>query len=164
MFDKEKAFTALWFAYPTKLCNNKRGGKQPARRAFDKCCTSEDEFKRIIDNMKAQARNDLNDPEAYRWPYVSTYLNQRRYDDVIETVEKQAYVLNVCDHKDCDRETHGPKFKYCIHHLPTDNNDPVLVKLREHYVKMGLVRQKDESKQSHLARCKAIYKEGLRRI
>ena len=161
---KDELFAKLWFTYPTQLCKGKRGGKQPARKAFDKVCTSEEEFNRIMLNMKAQIRNDLNDPDAYRWPFLSSYLNQRRFDDVIEINEKPVYVSEQCAERGCNNEVHGPKFNHCIHHLPTDKNDPILIKLREHYVKMGLVRQKDESKQSHLARCKAIYKQNVGKV
>lgn len=114
----EEMFDALWFGYPTDLCRNKRGGKKPALTAFKKINPDSKEFYRMMENMKAQVRADRKSPDAYRWPFVSTYLNQARYDDVIasesERVQKQD--LKTCSVDDCNNDVHGQMFSKCAFH------------------------------------------------
>lgn len=154
---EQEMFDKLWFSYPTDLCKNKRGGKQPAFNAFKKLKVDEKEFNRIMLNLQAQIRNDRNDPDAYRWPFVSSYLNQKRFDDTVDIVEKPVYVGSTCEYQSCTNEVHGPKFKHCVYHLPTDQNDPVLSKLRQKYVDMGLKQRPDETNDAHVARMRVVY-------
>ena len=118
-------FAAFWFAYPTDLSRNKRGGKQPALKAFKKIDPDEKEFYRMMENMKAQVRHDRKDKDAYRWPFVSSYLNQARYDDVIESeaVRMDREELSTCCIENCNQDVHGKKFKYCAEHVPNAHSD-----------------------------------------
>jgi|GEM_PF-3989891 len=157
---EEEQFNKLWFQYPTDLCKNKRGGKQPAFQAFKKLKLDEDQYNTLLLNMAAQVRNDRKDPDAYRWPFVSTYLNQRRFDDVVNIVEKPTYTANKCSVNGCNQDVHGSRFIHCIDHLP-ETNRILLNKMRQKYVDLGLVRDKDETKQQHLDRCRKVYVDSL---
>lgn len=121
----EERFNAMWFGYPTDLCKGKRGGKANALKAFKKVNPDEKEFYRMMENMKAQIRADRKDKDAYRWPFVSTYINQARYDDVIES--EQARVtekLKECSVEGCKDDVHGQMFDKCAFH--TNSTDKAL--------------------------------------
>jgi len=151
----EDMFSKLWFAYPTDLCKNKRGGKQPAFQAFKKLKLDEDEFDRIMRNMAAQIRMDRQDKDAYRWPFVSTYLNQRRFDDVIEsvqTVEKQE--SRICTVDSCNNPVHGNSYSVCSFHVP-NNHD---ARLREAWLRTGI----NKSDPDYLDQCRAYVKERFK--
>jgi len=158
---EDEMFNKIWFAYPSDLCKNKRGGKQPALQAFKKLKLNQKDFDTLMLNMAAQVKNDRNDKDAYRWPFVSTYLNQRRFDDTVTIVEKPVYQSKECCQEGCKDPVHGQSFKHCGLHLPRDNSDPILIKLRQKYKDLGLIQTKDETKQEHLARCKKVYKDSL---
>lgn len=130
----EEMFESLWVSYPSDLCRKKRGGKQPALSAFKKINPSEQEFNRIMQNMKAQIREDRKDKDAYRWPFVSSYLNQGRYDDYIEIKEKQIKTdIKKCSIDSCNDEVHGSGFTKCAFHLGSNDE-----RLRQSYVRTGL--------------------------
>jgi len=154
---EEEMLNTIWFNYPSDLCKNKRGGKPPALQAIKKRKFTEQTFNKFILDLKAHIRNDRKDPEAYRWPFVSTYINQHREQDVIETVDKPVQVLSQCSQPGCKNEVHGPRFKHCVYHLPQDQNDPVLIKLRQKYIDMGLKQRPDESNIDHVHRMRAVY-------
>ena len=148
----EDMFTKLWFKYPTDLCRNKRGGKTPALQAFKKLNPDQDEFDRIMRNMDAQIRMDRKDKDAYRWPFVSTYLNQRRYDDVIEsvqTVEKRPETK--CSVDNCNSPIHGSSFSVCSFHIPSIHD----LKLREGWKETGLCRKSPTLAQDCREYCKS---------
>ena len=121
----EEKFAAIWFGYPTDLCGGKRGGKANALKAFKKINPDHSEFYRMMENMKAQIRHDRKDKDAYRWPFVSSYLNQARYDDVIESeAERMDRVeLRTCSIENCNNDVHGMKFKYSADHIPNAHSD-----------------------------------------
>ena len=121
----DEMFTALWLAYPTDLCLKKRGGRQNALKAFKKINPDQAEFYRMMENMKAQVRADRKNPDAYRWPFVSSYLNQARYDDAIESESERIQIetLNECCIKDCTNDVHGKSYKYCAEHVPNAHSD-----------------------------------------
>lgn len=129
MSDKliEEMFEKLWTQYPADLCKGKRGGRQPAFKAFKKINPDETEFKRIMVNMKAMIRADRGDKDSYRWPFVSSYLNQARYDDFIlpACTTSSPEQLEVCSVDSCNKKVHGQSFKFCSFHIPNNFSDKI---------------------------------------
>ena len=144
-------FETLWTSYPSDLCRKKRGSKLLAKKAFDKINPSDDEFKRIMMNMRAQIKSDRMDKDAYRWPFVSSYLNQARYDDYIEpTREIKSEELKRCNHDSCMGLVIGSAFTMCSRHVPCQHDD----RLKEAWKKTGLNRQSATLAQDCRAYCK----------
>jgi hypothetical protein len=120
-------FNTFWTSYPADLCKGKRGGKVPGLKAFKKVATSEDEFNRILANMKAQIKADRHEKDPYRWPFVSSYLNQCRFDDYImpSTGDIEREELKKCSVESCNNYVHGPSFKFCSFHIPSAHDDNI---------------------------------------
>jgi len=122
----EDKFEKLWTQYPRDLCKGKRGGRQPAFKAFKKINPDDTEFERIMANMKAMIRADKSDPDAYRWPFVSSYLNQARYDDFIApATERTARNLKTCCVEGCRQDVHGSSFQHCSTHIPNAHGEEI---------------------------------------
>ena len=148
----EDMLEQIWFAYPNDLCKGKKGGKKPALQALKKANLSEDEFKKVLLNIKAQSDADRKDPESYRWPFISTYINQARWDDWTPQEERKTSV-KLCH---CGQETMGSRFTTCIDHHKEEET-PVLLELRQRYVDLGL---KDKTPDE----CRQLYKKILERL
>lgn len=135
----EEMFNSLWFAYPTDLSKNKRGGRPNALKAFKKINPDQKEFYRMMENMKAQVRHDRKDKDAYRWPFVSTYLNQARYDDLIESEADriERVDLKTCCIENCNNDVHGQSFQYCAEHVPNAHSDLLSKAFKETGLKYG---------------------------
>ena len=118
--DIDEMFNKFWWAYPKDLSKGKKGGKVPALKAFKKINPDETEFNRIMGNMEAQIKADRGDSDSYRWPFVSSYLNQYRFDDEIMAVSTKIETadLNECGVTGCNKEVHGYSFEYCSFHIP----------------------------------------------
>ena len=145
-------FETLWTSYPSDLCKKKRGSKLLAKKAFDKINPDEQEFKRIMMSMRAQIKADRMDKDSYRWPFVSSYLNQARYDDYIEpTKEIKSEELKRCDHDGCLDRVIGSSFSVCSRHIPCQWDD----KLREAWKKTKLNRQSPTLAEDCRSYCKS---------
>ena len=116
-------FEAFWSTYPGDLTRNKhgkrdnKGGKTYAQECMLKVPNIEkpEEQKKNIGNLKAQIRYDRQDPDATRWPMVSSYINKRRmYDEIESTAELKLSLDKKYCH--CGEETIGEKFKTCAKH------------------------------------------------
>lgn len=134
----DEMFKKLWFEYPNDLCNKRKGSKQTALKAMEKLKLDEAGFNKIMDNMRAQIRYDRKDPDAYRWPFLSTYLNQGRYDCDIPSMDtiKERQIGAKCLVEGCNDEVHGPAFSTCGFHI--NNKDE---RLRQAYIRTGLDRK-----------------------
>ncbi len=128
-------FERLWTSYPSDLCKGKRGGRQPAYKAFRKINPDEKEFGRIMANMKAMIKADRGDKDSYRWPFVSSYLNQARYDDFIMPREESSAVdLKVCSVDSCNQKVHGASFKFCSFHIPSAHSEA----MKQAWIRTGI--------------------------
>ena len=151
----EDMFERFWVSYPSDLCKKKRGGKQPALKAFQKINPSEEEFNRMMANMKAQIRADRQDKDAYRWPFVSSYLNQGRYDDMIDPVEtKYVQEIKTCSMDKCSNPVHGPGFLVCSTHVPNKHSEL----LKSAWVRTGISTKDPDYREQ----CRAYCKERFR--
>ena len=154
----DEMFNAFWFAYPTDLSRNKRGGKQNALKAFKKINPDQAEFYRMMENMKAQIRHDRKDADADRWPFVSSYLNQARYDDVIESEvdRKERVDLKTCCIEDCRNDVHGSKYQYCADHIPNAHSDLLTAAWKQTGIKYG--------SNDFINECRVACKSGMKAI
>ena len=154
----DQMFASLWFGYPTDLCRNKRGGKTNAARAFKKINPDQAEFYRMMENMKAQIRHDRKDPDADRWPFVSSYLNQKRFDDIIEseTERMDRVELRTCINTDCEQPVHGSKYKYCADHIPNAHSDLLATAWKQTGLKYG--------SDNFVNDCRLMCRQGLNKM
>ena len=112
--------TVFWPTYPGDLTRNRNGKRDnKGSKTYGMECilkvpniSSREEQKKIIGNLKAQIRYDRQDPDATRWPMVSSYVNRRRmYDEIESTAElKLSLERKLCK---CGQETVGPKYSEC---------------------------------------------------
>lgn len=153
-FNIEEAFDKIWWAYPNDLCKGKKGGKQPALQAFKKVCKSEKDFEHILLNINIQKISDKKNPDAYRWPFVSSYLNQRRFDDLIDPgQEKQIRIEKAC--VICGNPTHGHNYDKCSHCVHQFHGDKWQEQRKAALITMNLYTVGSKVSQSELAkRCR----------
>ena len=151
----------FWAEYPAELCggSRKKGSRGEALKAMIKINPDEKERKRILMNLQAQVKHDMDakrrGEDVYRWPYATTYINQWRFDDTIDSVadQKPEVSLGICKHGDCGDECHGPEFEYCAKHIPEPS---WLIKARKDSIaKVGLVWDREnETFHQFAMRCK----------
>ena len=122
-------FTKLWPKYPDKLCGGtrKKGPRGEALKSWLKIGADEAEMERIYRNLDAQVRFDEKATDPARWPYMTTYLNQRRYDDLIDarTYDDDVEHLGLtkeCRVEGCKRNTLGPRFTLCDEHYALEHD------------------------------------------
>lgn len=119
----------FWVNYPTDLCSigntvsaRWKGHKGECLKALLKLAPDEAERKRILANLKAQVKHDRDalkrGEKVYRWAYASTYVNNWRFDDEIDSVAdlKPVVDVGICAYQDCGEPCHGEKFKFCTDH------------------------------------------------
>jgi len=150
----------FWVNYPADLCGGtrKKGPRGEALKSMIKINPDADERDRILASLKAQVsfdRKDSKNGDACRWPYATTYINQMRWEDTIDSVAdiKQTVELGICQHGDCGEKVHGETFVHCAAHVP----EPAwLIKARkEGLAKMGLTWVREEESFHEFAmRCK----------
>lgn len=154
----------FWPLYPADLCGDarKKGSRGQLIKYVERDKPDEKERERIIGNLRAQIAYDREKKrvgeDVYRWPYATTYWNNRRYDDEIGSHYElqQAAASRKCR---CGNETMGPGISYCVScHPDTRGMTPLL---REQYKKMGLIRKPGESEADWALR---VRREGLRAI
>ena len=85
-------FNTFWQTYPSDLCNRK-GSRKVAEEKWDKIDSETQE--QILVNMRELMRTDrkckkLNE-FVPKWPMVSTWLNQARWEDIHE-IRQSAYM------------------------------------------------------------------------
>lgn len=81
--DKDILFNIFWSKYPNKT------GKKPAREKFNRL--TDQEKQTIINTVDAFAA--YKPFETYTHPHATTYLNQRRWEDVLPAPQKQEPVV-----------------------------------------------------------------------
>ncbi len=154
----------FWPTYPDDLCGGARnkGSRGLALKKAIQLAPDEQERNRILSALQAQIRHDRiarsNGYELSRWPYCVTYLNQRRYDDEIEsTVEvmtKGGVHVQICAKDGCDNETQGAGVPFC-NRCNEPLADPVMYQMRIDMLKeLGLRKTKSESFHEFAVRCK----------
>ena len=79
-------FEKIWDIYPKDLCHNRKGSRPEALKALNKY--SDELQKRIYLDIIALRDYDRKQHKPDRWPYISTFLNQRRFERTIDTVEE----------------------------------------------------------------------------
>ena len=135
----EEMFEKLWWSYPNDLCKGKKGGKQPALKALKKINPDEKEFKRIMLSLEAMKKADRKDKDAYRWAFVSSWLNQARYDDAMPEMRDEVHEVKdekICKIDGCKQFVLGPNYTVCSVHVPSRMDD----RLRAAWLKTGLDR------------------------
>ena len=132
----EEMFDKIWWKYPNDLCKGKKGGKAPALKALKRINPDEQEFNRIMGNLDAQIRHDRQDKDAYRWPFLSSYLNQQRYDDEIpsSTINREVQELGTCSVDGCSDFVHHVGGRFCAFHIPSQHDE----RLRQAWTRTGL--------------------------
>ena len=128
-------FNKLWHIYDNALTQGKgKGGKFQALQAFNKY--SEDEQDRIIMDTQALMRYFNTQYKPDRLCFLSTWLNQRRFDQEIPstTTAREEREVKICTVEGCNNETHGKAFKYCAFHIPSNHSD----RLKESWVRTGI--------------------------
>lgn len=154
----------LWPAYPSDLTEGKKGSRGEALKCIIRKAPSDEELERILRNLEAQKKYDRALKESggfvYRWPFMSTYINQMRYDDEIQGAHSELKKQDLSKCEKCDREVHGPKFKFCTEHL-AESTDTGREKRIEALKRAGLYIEPGESKQEYFNRCRDFCRQAL---
>ena len=129
----------FWPNYPASYCRGGKGSRAKAMIAMLKYNPDDEEMERIVNNLKAQVRADKGKTDRVYWSIGLTYVNNRMWDDEIESVmeKKQAAQLNVCCIEGCHNEVHGPMYKHCSTHVENAHSDLLAVAFRKTGIKYG---------------------------
>ena len=146
-------FNKLWFIFDNALAHGKKGSKFTALKAFEKY--SEEEQDRIIFDTQALMRYFKTQPKPDRLPHLSTWLNQRYFEQEIPSIaeNKKEIILDSCCVEGCDDEVHGSAYKYCAKHIPCQHDD----RLRESWRKTG-INSKDSD---YIEQCRQYCKDNF---
>lgn len=77
----DRTFDEFWKRYPRKIA------KHPARQAYDKALKAGADPEAILRGLAWYIRNEWADRRVDLMPHASTFLNQRRFEDVEEVSE-----------------------------------------------------------------------------
>lgn len=114
-----------------------------------------DEILIALDLQKRFSKKKVRVGEFVKWPHASTWYNEGRYTDEIESsVElKERTEVKTCQFDGCGELIHGSNFIFCVDHL-YQVTDPWKPYRKRSLIKMGLVPQKDEDLGTWFNRCK----------
>jgi len=140
----EEAQVAKWFkevfwpAYPSSFCRSGKGSRAKAMVSMLKYNPDKAEQGRIIGNLKAQVRADKANPDRIYWSIGLTYVNNRMWDDEIESAmeAKERQALATCNVQGCNHEVHGSMFKQCAFHVA--GKESHIEKMRQAWVRTGI--------------------------
>ena len=164
--------TYFWQTYPGDLCggNRNKGSRGVALKSMLRVLPEQEERDRMLANLQAQIRFDRQagktSDQVYRWPYCVTYINQRKYDDELES---STTIMNritsgpaICSRNGCDRETQGSGVPYCDS-CNEKKADPEIYELKINWLKNNnLLKKKGESVIQYSVRCRKKYAEILK--
>lgn len=155
-----------WPSYPADLCGStaKKGSKAEALNIIKtKIKPDKSLMETMSKNLSAQVIQARKDNDPARFPFLTTYLNKKRYLDVVEqeNTEKPAIEQRNCTIEGCNSAVHGPDYPYCTSHLPAPDG-PVIQRMRELYKENGLIRKEGESKSEHTNRLRLLAKSQIK--
>ena len=159
--ESDEYFDKLWKQYPTDLCQGKKGASKTARESWNKYFKNfggfdETEAKRIIHLTKVGAIHCRKDFKPDRWKFLSTYINQEVWADVLEwdgKEKKEKSDLKRCAEKECNYFVHGEKYDYCCDHLYA-NNDTHKEQRKKAMTDIGMLPKQGESPSDWAKRCR----------
>ncbi len=157
----------LWPAYPADLAAGRKGSRGEAIKSLIKINPDDDELERIFRNMEAQKAFDRASQKTGefvpRWPYLVTYLNQRRYDDEIEVSHSELGQHQRADSCiKCGGQTHGPRFDLCTDHL-AESLDTGRERRIQALKDAGMFIRPGEARHDYFRRCMEYARGILRR-
>ena len=155
----------FWAQYGGNYCTpTQKGGRGAALKIIYKINPDEEKRKKMLAKRKAQLR--ACDQEAQkgefvaRWPLCTSYLNQNRHEDEIESklYTAEPIQLKTCEYDGCHYEVHGKNYKTCAKHVAfKESNEFISNQLK----KIGLNKLPDEGIKEFRMRCKTYYQENL---
>ena len=156
----DEYFEELWKKYPSDLCHGKKGAKKVALESWNKYFKAgfnEAEAEKILHQTKIGAAHCRKDIKPDRWPFVSTYINQERFGDVLEygQEKEERTVLSGCIKQGCNCEVHGSEYKHCTEHT-LEYMDNITGRSRQRHnilVDLGLYKQ-GQSLQETARKCR----------
>lgn len=154
-------FEIFWRTYPSDLSHGKKGSKGMALKAMLKTKPDEEERTRILANLKAQIRAAKQDPKPDRWKHATTYINNRLWEDEIESMVelKERTQPKKCQWNDCKMCVHGSNYQYCTDHL-YESTDPWKPYRKQAIQQLGLMPEQGESVKQWGVRCKEFLKKN----
>ena len=143
-----ETFDIFWQTYPNDLCNRK-GSRKVAEEKYNKI-DSETQAQ-ILVNMRELMRTDRQCKKMNefvpKWPMVSTWLNQARWEDIHDIRQSQDMPIDktMCS---CGEQAEiTSKCWVCY-----DKDQPDKWGLKDEFIKNNLLHQ--ESKEERTKRCK----------
>jgi len=129
----------FWPLYPSSFCRSGKGSRAKAMISMVKYNPDKDEQTRIMGNLKAQIKSDRSNPDRLYWSIGLTYVNNRMWDDEIESATeiKERQIAKKCNVDGCHNDVHGDMYTQCSQHMPNNFDG----KLRAAWKKTGLNRK-----------------------
>ncbi|MGI1659408.1 MAG: DUF4373 domain-containing protein [Desulfitobacterium sp.] len=113
---QERRFAEFWQAYPKKV------GKQAALKSWKRIKTTADLHDRIMKAVEAAKKTDQWQRESGRYiPNPATWLNQGRWDDEIEEVDK--HEIKYQHNQNGRQEKQSTGFSLTGFHLASDDDE-----------------------------------------
>ena len=146
-------FDQFWSAYPNDLCNRK-ASKKKAKESWDKL--DPEIQQRVVTNIREMIRADRAAKKANefvpRWPMVATWLNQERWEDIVDirqrTDKPESYA------KECKCGSPAEHINQCWSCYDKDSAiyKQKIADLKGVFIKNGLLHS--ETKAERADRCK----------
>ena len=116
-------YNKLWHVYDNTLAHGKKGSKFTALTAFNKF--NDEEQDRIIFDTQALMRHFKQQVKPDRLPHLSTWLNQRYFEQEIPSVSEKRIVEDekTCKVDGCQCFVHGVNYDVCSSHIPSRMDD-----------------------------------------
>jgi len=159
----EKDFGLFWSTYPSDLCNRK-GSRKVAEQKWDKLDAEVQQ--QILVNLRELMRVDRKLKKmgefVAKWPMVSTWLNQERWQDIVDIRQSEDMPVE-CSKCACGQPTNIGRLCWtCYEKLNPTDFTLQKAALRN----AGLTKREGETRQEWNLRCKeyCLPKGGLGRL
>lgn len=158
MTDTDAWFEELWQTYPSDLAHKRKGRREAALRAVNKLKPNEDLRSKILVSLRELMRHYRNELKMTgrtdRWPYLSTWINQKGWTEVLE---KSASELKAEDTRRCGcgnkAEWTGAGKVLCFECYDKTYGDPNRAARKAELERLGLVESGDD-KAAVINRCR----------
>lgn len=169
-FDAEAFFLSTVWPYwrALKWHHGIPGSRGACLKSWMRAAKTEEAARRIFAAIEAQSRyaadREKHRQPVDRWPHLTTWLNQARYEDEIgsHSALREARPQGKCEHDGCSEDSHGP-FRLCAYHYSMSYGS-LAQQLREKYKALGCARRPGEDRAVWLDRLRETSRKLARRF
>lgn len=160
-------YQEFWPKYPSEW--GVKGSRAKLVKYVQKKKPSDEERREILLSLDAQIRESRlkkSAGEFIRWPHASTWYNEERYLDEIESSvsikERAIDELAICAVQGCGEKVHGGRYRYCTDH-EHQRVDPWKQTRKDKLEELGIISAGENITLTDLAeRCREHLRAGVK--